>query len=193
MRRHFFARAILALAAIGLLVAGMRGAFSAGWWQGYQVGQAAESKEGATPYWGPRGMPYGPGHIGPRAYGFRPFGFLRPLFTFALLLFLFGLIAKAFGFWAWKRAWWASGKDWHKAWHAHPADGRPADGRPVHGPRGHCGPRGRHHWPHGPMPPWWCTDKERDESKASHEEPTDEEPTEEQVAKVKPDASEQES
>jgi hypothetical protein len=176
MRRHLFVKAILALAAIGLLAAGMRGAFQAGWWQGYQVGQTAESQEGATPYWGPRGtMPYGPGHLGSWSYGFRPFGFLRPLFTFVLLLFLFGLIAKTFGFWAWRRAWRAAGKDWS---HTHPPH--------RHGP--HHGPWPHGHPPHAPMPPWWgCACSE-----SGTGEPADE-PAEEQVAKVKPDAGEQES
>ena len=173
MGRHFFVKAILALAAIGLLVTGMRGAFQAGWWQGYQVGQAAESEEGATPYWGPRGTPFGLGHLGPQMYprmGFRPFGLLRPLFTFVLLLFLFSLAAKAFGFWAWRHA---GGKDWRKVWpHGHPLHGHPHHGRPPHG-----------HWPHGPMPPWCWAAPEAGETESDEAEPA-----EEQVAKVKPDA-----
>ena len=39
---------------IGLLAAGVRGAFRACWWQGYQAGQAAGPEEGAMPSWGPR-------------------------------------------------------------------------------------------------------------------------------------------
>ena len=174
MRRHFFVRAILALAAIGLLAAGMRGAFRTGWWQGYQAGQAAEPEDGAAPYWGPRAMPFGPGHMWPRTYGFRPFGLLRSLLTVLLLLFLFSLAAKAFGFWAWRKAWKGSGKDGPRAW----PHGHWPHGRPPHGPWSACAPRGHPHWPHGPMPPWFWGDAETGET----------EPTEEQVAKVKPDA-----
>jgi hypothetical protein len=187
MRRHFIVKVILALALIGLLNAGIRGAFRAGWWEGYQADQVAETEEGATPYTWPRAMPFGSGPFGPRAYyGYRPFGLLRGLFTFVLLLFLFGLLAKALGFWAWRQAWKATGKDWRKMWthghaHGHPRHhGHAADGRPMHAPRGRRPP----HWPHGPMPPWCWGDEEEAEGEAGEVES----PDEEQVVKVKPDA-----
>lgn len=170
MRKRFWMRALFALIAIGLLMGSIGGAFRAGMWQGYQMGQAtASSEEGTAPDWGlpwmPHGRVFGYGR-GPymmpysRFGGYRPFGLLRPLLTFVLMVFLFGLAAKSFGFWAWKRAWKKTGKDWRRAW---------ACGHPAHG-----------HWhgPRGPMPPWACDDSESSE----------EEPSEEQVVKVKPDA-----
>jgi hypothetical protein len=181
MRRHFVVRAVVALIAVALLFGAIGGAFRAGWWRGYQVGQVAESAEGATPYPWPRAIPLGPGHLSPWAYGYRPFGLVRGLFTFVLLLFLFGLLTKAFGFWAWRKAWKTTGKDWRKAWaHSH-VRGHPwHHGHSPHAPRGHCPPR----WPHGPMPPW-CWGEDEPEGGES----PDEEPTEEQVGKVKPDAA----
>ena len=182
MRGRFWARGLLALIAIGLLVGSIGGAFRAGVWRGYQMGQATEpGEEGALPGWGhrwaPRGGMYG---YGTRFGGYRPFGLLRPLLTFVLLLFLFGLMAKAFGFWAWRRAWRATGKDWRQVW--------------AHGPHGHW-PHG--HWPHGhpphgPMPPWCCGDRESGDEASGAGEPG-QEPVEEQVAKVKPDAGAAES
>jgi hypothetical protein len=183
MKRHFFVKVVLILAAIGLFSAGMRGAFSAGWRQGYLVGQSTEAKEDVMPYWRPGRAPFGHGHEGrglvPHV-GFRPFGLLRGLFMFALLLFLFALAAKTFGFWAWKNR---RGKDWHKLW----PDAPPPHSHPSHGHWPHsCPPHG--HRPHGPMPPWCWAPQEADETESDEAEPA-----QEQVAKVKPNTREQES
>ena len=173
MRRHFYAKAVLVLAAIGLLFAGTRGAFRAGWWQGYQMGQADESgEERAMPYWGP----YGGGFRGMR--GYHPFGFARGLLTVMMPLLLLGLFAKLLGFWAWRTMSGSAGKAGHKGWPHGPWTFGCASRHPwAHGHKPHA------HRPHGPMPPW-CWGHEG----AAEEQPDKDEPTTEQVAKVKPDA-----